>query len=339
VSTVFVTGGSGFLGSRLVPKLVSDGYEVRALARSSRAEQILLERGAVPVTADLTDVRSLSTAMSGCNRVIHAAARLHEGGPRAKFHRDNVVGTQNVLAGAKDAGVERFVMVGAAMCLLGGRPINGADESWPLNEPKYSAYASTKTIADRAVRAANRDGFATCVVRPGWIWGNGDPVLGAIVKAASVGKMRLIEGGEYLIETSHVDNTVHAIALALERGRGGEAYYAFDDGNVSIKDFIGDCLNAIGMERPTKSVSRRAAWVVGTLMDGAWSVFRRPGTPPLSRLMVALNGAPFLVLDTKARSELGYKPVIARAEGILRLADTQLKASSADAVASATLGA
>lgn len=311
-ATVFVTGGSGVLGSTLIPALISRGYQVRALARSARSAAVTAELGAQPITADLGDVSALTDAMAGCSHVLHCAARHREGGSLAAHHHDNVAGTENTLAAAQAAGVPRFLMVGAAMSLLGGAPVENADESWPLHEPRYSAYARTKTIADRKVLAADREGFTTCVIRPAWIWGPGDPQSASIVDAARRGRLRLIDGGRYPIVTSHIDNTVHGIALALQRGAPAQAYYMFDDGPIDIRDFLTRILAAHGIPAPTKSIPRRAAWIAGSMMDRAWTILRRPGQPPVSRLMVALNGGPFLVSDTKARSELGYAPVISR---------------------------
>jgi nucleoside-diphosphate-sugar epimerase len=150
---------------------------VIALARTEQAAARVTALGAQPVRGDLGDHAALAAAMTGCDAVIHAAARTRGGSP-ADFHRDNVLGTRTALAAARAAEVGRFVHIGAAGCLVGGpRPIVDADESWPLRQPGYSPYLSTKTIADHDVRAANVAGFTTCVVRPGWVWGDGDPVL------------------------------------------------------------------------------------------------------------------------------------------------------------------
>ena len=318
-ATVFVSGGSGFLGSRLIPALRLAGYEVRALSRSTQSAAVVADRGAVPVTGGLGDIAALTQAMSGCSHVVHAAARHRDGGSLAAHHRDNVVGTQHMLTAAQAAGVRRFVSVGAAMCLLGGKPIENADESWPLNEPRYSHYARTKTVADRAVLAANREGFATIVVRPGWIWGPGDPQTESIVAAARTGRLRLIDGGRYPIVTSHIDNTVEGIELALDRGTGGQGYYVFDDGKIPIRDFIEQILAAHHLTAPTKTIPRRMAWITASVMDAAWTILQRPGQPPISRLMVTLNGGPFLVTDHKARRELQYMPVITREDAFAAL--------------------
>jgi nucleoside-diphosphate-sugar epimerase len=243
---------------------------MRALARSPEAAAVVSERGADPVAGDLMDVALLTEAIQGCTAVLHAAARHREGGSLADHRRDNVGGTDNVLAAAQAAGVDRFVLVGAAMCLLGGAVIEHADETWPLNEPTYSSYARTKTIADRAVLAANREGFTTSVLRPGWVWGSGDPQITSVVAAGRKGQLRLIDGGGHPIVTSHIDNTVRALELVLARGRGGQAYYAFDDGTITIRDFLTAILDAHGLPPPTKGISKRAAWMAGAVSDACW---------------------------------------------------------------------
>jgi nucleoside-diphosphate-sugar epimerase len=332
-SKVFVTGGSGFLGRTLIPALLADGFQVRALARSDGAASIVAELGAVAVAGDLSDEEALTTAMTGCDLVVHAAARMEQGGPAADYMPDNVAGIQTMLAAADNAGVHRFVSIGAAMCLLGGEPIVNADESWPLHQPRYCGYAATKTIADQAVRAANRPGFATCVIRPGWIWGPGDPQLDAIAAASRAGKMMLIDRGTHPLVTSHVDNVAHAITLALrhtdtdtDTDTDGQAYFIFDADTTTTGEFLSRLLATRGLPAPNRSIPYPLARTVASTSEAAWRWLRRTGPPPISRLLVELNGRPFLVSDRLARAELGYQPVTSRDQGITRLHLPQIPA-------------
>lgn len=324
--TVFVTGGSGFLGRRLIPALTSAGYRVRAMARSDESAKAVEQLGATPVRCDLTDSTALLTGeMQGCDTVVHAAGRFREGDGHAAYERDNITGTQTMLAAAESAGVRRFVYIGAAGCLVGGKPVLDADESWPLQELAYSPYFRSKAITDRAVRAANHPGFATCVVRPGLIWGGANDVITkSIAEATRAGKMMLIDHGAYSIVTSHVDNTVRGIVLALENGVGGEAYFIFDEGTVRTRDFFGLLLRTQGLEAPDKSIPYSVAWAMAAVAEAAWKVFRRPGSPPVNRELVKLTGGPFVVSDRKARAELGYTPVISREAGIEAMTEASL---------------
>jgi nucleoside-diphosphate-sugar epimerase len=312
--TVFVTGGSGFLGRRLIPALLSAGYRVRAMARSDDSAMTVERLGAGAARCDITDSSaSLADQMRGCEMTIHAAGRFRGGGGHGAYERDNIAGTQRLLTAAESAGVRRFVYVGAAGCLVGGKPVLDADESWPLQELPYSPYFRSKTIADRAVRAANHPGFATCVVRPGVIWGGRDDVFTkSIAEATRAGKMMFIDGGVHSIVTSHVDNTIRGIMLALQKGVGGEAYFVFDDGTVRTRDFFGRLLRTQGLEAPDRRIPYGVAWTMASLAEAAWKVFRRPGSPPVNRELVKLTGGPFVVSDRKARAELGYAPVISR---------------------------
>jgi nucleoside-diphosphate-sugar epimerase len=321
-----VTGGSGFLGRRLIPALISAGYRVRAMARSNESASEVGKLGAAPARCDLTDSSEVLTAeIRGCDAVIHAAGHFRQPGGHEAYERVNVAGTQKLLAAAESARVRRFVYVGAAGCLVGGKPVLNADESWPLQELGYSPYFRSKTIADRAVRAANRPEFRTCVVRPGVIWGGpNDPFVKSIADATRAGKMMFIDRGAYSMVTSHVANTVAGLLLALDKGVGGEAYFIFDEGTVRTRDFFGLLLGTQGLEAPTKSIPYGVAWTMASLAEAAWKVFRLAGTPPVNRELVKLTGGPFVVSDRKARTELGYVPVISREAAIEALAGSAL---------------
>jgi nucleoside-diphosphate-sugar epimerase len=319
---IFLTGGSGMLGRRLLPALLVDGHEVTALARSEKAARAIIGKGATPVTGDLADMEALRIGTQGVDAVVHCAARMESGGHYSAYLEDNVTGTGRLLTAARDSGVGRFIHMGAAMCLLGtGRPIVDADESWPLGEPRYSAYVRTKTLADRAVRAAHDDHLTTIVLRPAWIWGTTDDVpAAAVIAAAQARHLRLIDSGRHRIVTSHIDNVMAAVRHSLERGTSGSGYYVFDDGDIRIRDFLAGILRAHGQDLPPGGIPRPIAWAAAATLESAWTLLRKPGLPPITRLLVALNGAPFLISDQKARAELGYRPVITRDQGFDKLA-------------------
>src|SRR5205807_5887635 len=98
VATAFVTGGSGFIGGRLIERLRSDGHEVRALSRSDAAAEKIRLRGGEPVPGDLGDMEAMKSGASGCDWAFHAAAMLGDWGRPEEFERGNVVGTANALS-------------------------------------------------------------------------------------------------------------------------------------------------------------------------------------------------------------------------------------------------
>ena len=82
MAQVFVTGGSGFIGGRLIERLIADGHSVRALARSQAAAERVREHGAEPVRGELGDGASLRAGAEGCGLAFHAAATLGDWGRR-----------------------------------------------------------------------------------------------------------------------------------------------------------------------------------------------------------------------------------------------------------------
>ncbi len=129
--TSFVSGGSGFIGGRLIERLVAEGGRVRALARSDAAATRVASLGAEPVRGELGDRNSLRDGAAGCDTAFHLAAHLGEWGAWEDFARGNVEGTRNALAGCAEAGVARFVHCGTEAALMAGKPLVHVDETRP----------------------------------------------------------------------------------------------------------------------------------------------------------------------------------------------------------------
>src|SRR6478735_2093810 len=109
MSTAFVTGGSGFVGGRLIERLVGDEWTVKALARSDRSAEAVRTLGAEPVMGDLDDAAAMREGARGADVFHHAAAKVEQWGDWNDFLRINVAGTHNALRAAREAGVPRFV--------------------------------------------------------------------------------------------------------------------------------------------------------------------------------------------------------------------------------------
>jgi nucleoside-diphosphate-sugar epimerase len=319
--SAFVTGGSGFIGGRLIERLLADGWDVRALARSERSASAVRERGAEPVMGDISNVDAIRAGAAGCEYAFHAAAHVGDWGPRSEFIRDTVLGTHNALAGTAAAGVRRFVHVGTEAALLAGQPLVNADESLPLRPDSPSLYPSTKAIAEQAVRQANRPGsFETVVVRPRFVWGPGDTtVLPSLMAAVKSGQFRWIGGGRHRTATTHVDNTVEGLLLGALHGAPGAAYFVTDGAPVVFRDFVTALLATQGVEAPTGELPLPVARGLAALGEAAWRALPLPGSPPLTRMALWVSSLECTIDISRARSELGYAPMISREQGLAGL--------------------
>jgi nucleoside-diphosphate-sugar epimerase len=319
--TAFVTGGSGFIGGRLITRLRNEGWDVRALARSERSADAVRALGAEPVRGDIAHAGAIREGAAGATHAFHAAAHLGDWGPRPDFVRDNVIGTQNALSGCAAAGVERFVHVGTEAALLAGQPLVNADESLPLRPDSPSLYPSTKAMAEQAVRQANRPGsFETVVVRPRFVWGPGDAnVLPTIAAAVRSGQFRWIGGGRHRTSTTHVDNAVEGLWLAATRGVAGAAYFVTDGEPVVFRDFVTRLLATQGLDPGDGELPLALARAVAAGGEAAWRMLPLPGSPPLTRMALWVSSLECTIDISRARAELGYAPVVSIDDGLAAL--------------------
>lgn len=303
---ILVTGGSGFLGRRLVARLLANGHEVLALARSTASQQKLGAMGATPAAGDLEGQR---LALPPVDAVVHAAAHFHFAGPRAPYFRINVDGTRALLDAAADAGAKTFVHVSAAGIIMDdrGSPVRGADESAPTHPESFSPYLASKAQAEAAVLAANRTGFRTVALRPPAIWGPGDMWSRELPQAIARHQFGFINRGDYAYSTCHVDNLIEAIVCALDRGTGGRAYFVNDPETLTFREFVRMVAGAqnLSIDR-LPSMPYGIAFFAGRMLEGVWARMGRTGDPPLSRSMVRMIGREFTTTDAAARRDLGY---------------------------------
>jgi nucleoside-diphosphate-sugar epimerase len=316
----FVTGGSGFIGGRLIERLHSEGWRVRALARSQSSAEKVRALGADPVEGDLEDSDALRAGAEGSDVVFHAAAHLGEWGPRDEFMRVNVGGTKNVLAACREAGVRRIVHVGTEAALLVGQPLVNADENVPLRPDSKAIYSATKAMAEQAVRDANSDALETVVVRPRLVWGRGDTtILPSLVEAVKGGRFAWIGGGRHRTSTTHVENTVHGLILGAEKGKPGGVYFVTDGDPVVFRDFITELLATQGVEVPDRNMPASLAKVAAVAAESVWRILPLKGNPPVTRLAVWLSSLECTIDTSHAQSEVGYRPVKTIAEGMEEL--------------------
>lgn len=314
---ILVTGGTGLLGGRLIPKLVDGGHQIFALARSESSHAKLAAMGATPVDADLESGAPLT--LPAIDAVVHAAALFRFSGPRDPFFRTNVDGARALLKAAEAAGARTFVHISAAGVIMdnAGSPIRNADESAPTFPNHFSAYLASKARAEQLVLAANKPGFRTIALRPPAIWGPGDPFSRGLPSAIRSGQFAFVDRGDYAFATCHVDNVVEAVECALEGGEGGRAFFISDRDKQTFREFVASLasLQGLSIDR-LRSTPYWLASAVGRLFDTIWAVTRKDGDPPISRSMVRMIGREFSIDDAAARRELGYIGKVSRAGGL-----------------------
>ena len=318
MSIAFVTGGTGFLGRRLVEKLVELGWSVRALHRSPEDAERLRALGAEPVQGDLDTEPALRRGMLGADVVFHSAALFTMWAPHADFEHANVDGTRNLLAAAQAEKVKHFVQIGASGVFMGDpKPMNAVTEDAPLAYPPWAPYLASKARAqDLVLHADEPGGMRTAVILPSLIWGPHMPMLEGVVNDFAAGRFAWPAGGKQVMSTSYVDNVCHCAILAAEHSPGGRAYLVADGEDRTLREIIGQLVATRGVEAKARDVPAGLAWFLAGLMEAVWRSLRLRGAPLLTRQQVRMVGYPFTLSDQRARTELGYAPVVTWQQGI-----------------------
>lgn len=316
--TCFVTGGSGFVGGRLIKRLVAQGWQVKALVRNDEGVRIVKSLGAEPVRGTLQDESFLASSLQGSDIVVHVAALFKLWGSKEEFEEANVRGADVLLKAAQAAGVKRFIQIGAAAVVMGDMvDIRDAEEILPRQERSWAPYAASKARSEPLVLNANRAGlFETIVIRPPMIWGDGMPMLESILANIKAGQFRLVNNGSAVMSTVHVDNVCHAVGLAIEKGQGGEAYFISDGVSHSFKEILVAFLGSQNVELPKSSIPLGIAWFMASMMETVWKIFSLKGEPPITRQLLRFIGKDFTLDISKAQHELGYRPAVAWSVGI-----------------------
>lgn len=321
---VLVTGGGGFLGGALVRRLRARADAVRSFSRGAYPE--LAQLGIEQVRGDLTDREALFKAAEGCEIIFHVAAKAGVSGSYESYHQANVLGTENVLAACRAHSIGKLVFTSSPSVTFDGSDQDGVDERAPYPAQFLAHYPQTKALAEQQVLAANGPRLATVALRPHLIWGPGDTnLVPRILARARSGKLRLIDNGGKLVDTTYIDNAVLAHLLAADRLQpgaacAGKAYFISNGEPKTMDEIVNGILAAAGLPPVTKKISPRLAYATGRLVEYAYALLRKQDEPPLTRFVARQLATAHWFDLTAARRDLGYEPAIAFEDGLKRLA-------------------
>ena len=305
---VYVTGGAGFIGGHLIRRLVGEGVQVVALARSDESARRVEAAGAVPHRADLHALDELKAAMRGCDTVFHAGSYLADWDVRLAMH-ENVRGSLNIVHAAHGAGVTRVVYVSGTGVTVGSGPVVQWDETRPRGRP-VGALCASRVASEAAMLDVSGDEVEIVVVRFPYVWGPGETLTPALSSAVKAGRFRWVNGGRHLISVLHVTNAVQGLLLAARRGGPGEIYWFTDGEPVLMREFYEAHLRAAGLPSTEREIAYPKARRIADALFSLYRFFGASKPPPLTPTTVRFMGQEITVVDAKARRDLGYSPTV-----------------------------
>ena len=308
MSRVFLTGGSGLIGGALATRLVEQGDEVVALARSDAAERALAARGTTVVRGDILDEDAMAAGMRGCALVYHVAGvnTLCPVDPAPLFHA-NVRGAELAVRAAARADVPRVVLTSSAAALGEAEGTVGSEAS-PHRGSYLSVYERTKHEGELAAFAAARStGIELVSINPSSVQGPGRAGgTGRILIAYLNGRLKAFV--DVPISLVDIDDCVTGHVLGAERGRPGERY-VLSGTAITSPQALEIVAELSGVRHRVRILPPAAARAAGAVTEAAFRV--RGRKPPFCREMVRtlLHGHRYD--GSRAARELGlaYTPV------------------------------
>lgn len=305
--TVFVTGGTGFLGRHLIPMLCRAGFAIRVLTRHPEAHPWLRRYPSLEIAAgDLRDPDVSIAAAQGCRYVVHAAGLFRFWGDSRDFEATNAHGTENVLRAAAAARVERLVHISTIAVIGQPDPQRVMDETFPPNP--VEPYQVSKLHAEQRVRYyLQQHGLAAVILRPGAYYGPmgeyafnrlffTDPMRGLIMQ---------LNGGRYITFPAYIADVAQGVMLGLTKARVGDVYNICGDWITHKEAFDVVCEEA-GLLSFRPPIPGWMGVEAARALEMVSMFTRREPFWPLNMRSYVYNY--WRVSSEKARRELGFQP-------------------------------
>ena len=304
---ILLTGATGFLGHNLVPRLIEEGHQVRALVRpTSQVDFLKKWQVELAYADDISDTKAVRKACEGCDQVIHAAGKFSFWGSDEDFWQTNVLGTTAVIEAALSAQVQRFIHISTIVVI--GKMTTGStiDETVPCHPQE--PYQQTKYEAEKRVLAAHREhGLPAIILRPGAFYGPwGRYAFNRLFFEEPLRGWRIkVSGGKHITFPVFAPDVVQGVMRSLANGCVGEIYnicsqsLTHNEVNQVVSDVAGMSHWRINMPKPIVMNLARS-WTALSRFTG-----REPFYP--------INMAPYVFQDwpisiEKAKKELGFVP-------------------------------
>jgi dihydroflavonol-4-reductase len=310
---IFVTGGTGFVGSAVVRKLLADGHTVRALLRAGANTRMLDNLPVERVNGDLSDVTILQNAMTGCDWVFHVAALYaYWGYTWEDFYQSNVEGTRRALEAAARSGVKRVVHTSSIASL--GIPSDGTpgtEETPVALKDMLSDYKRSKFLAEEVVGEFVAKGLPVVTVNPAAPVGVGDhkpTQTGKMIVDFLNGKMpAYVDTGLTIVD---VDDVANGHLLAMEKGKVGQRYILGGE-NLSLKQVL-DLLSEVSGRPQVRARIPRAVALVWAYLDTGLARLNPKHIPAATPDAVRVSSKKEYFSSARAMRELGYTYIPAR---------------------------
>ncbi|MDP3914518.1 MAG: NAD-dependent epimerase/dehydratase family protein [Bacteroidota bacterium] len=309
---IFVSGATGFIGSRLALRLANDGHEVHALYRYEHKTAIIQHPNITLFKGDILDFDSLIKPVEGCSQIYHTAAFacVWDKDP-SLIYRQNIEGTMNVVRAGIISGVEKIVCTSTAGVLGPSRPGEMVDENTPRPLKYFIDYESSKMMMETILKTLSITGPEIVIVNPSRVYGPGilseSNGITRIIQNYILGKWRIIPGnGKSIGNYVYVEDVVTGHIQAMEKGKSEERY-VLGGTNMTFNELFGVLAELTGKRYFMIHFPLPLMKLISGIM---LLIARISGRAPLIiPALVRKYNHNWNLSSAKAEKELDYKPV------------------------------
>ena len=317
MTSTLVTGATGFVGGCLLNELLSRRESVRALVRDEAQAAALRSRGVEAFVGDLLQPESLRAPLTGAKIAYHCAAAVGPSKSAHELYTTNRDGFRHLLDAASQAGAPRIVLL-SSINVLGSRDLERATEELPCRR-SHDPAADVKIEAERIALEYHRErGLPVTILRPGLIYGPGDPHnVPRLASAIRRGKFSFLGGRNHVVPIVHVQDVVAAMLLAGGKPEtAGRIYHITDGSRTTIGEFVDFLAELLDCPPPQKNLPLIIPRAACVLFETLQRLGLRKGPGPINRAGLRFLGTSRWVDIGRARTELGFSPRIQFREGL-----------------------
>jgi uncharacterized protein YbjT (DUF2867 family) len=275
---ILVTGGTGFVGPKIVHRLRAEDRPVRCLVRDPDAAQTHAAWGCELAPGDVTDIDSIRRAVEGCEVVVHLVAIL-QGKPQ-QFERVMTQGTRNLVEAAKETGVRRFVLMSA---------LGTSEETKDL-----TSYFAAKWQMEQIVKAS---GLEHVIFRPSFVFGKGGGALRTFRRMIRLSPVTPVFGaGDRRVQPIWIDDVAEYYAAAVDRPEAANRTFELGGPDIVTYEELFDRIKrSLGKRRPKLHVPFGLMRVNAAILEAL------PGPSPVTRDQLKMLAVDNVVSNSDAQ--------------------------------------
>jgi nucleoside-diphosphate-sugar epimerase len=306
---IIITGANGFIGSSILKYLMSKGYKVEGMVRSSSDLKRFRDINPELRFSDILDFEGLKKILKECHIVIHCAARSLDWGKFEDFENINVKGVKCVIEASHHVKTVRRIIYISSANVVGYGKRDVREDTEVSGNIKF-AYSQTKLEGEFvALDLCKKYDLELIILRPSAVYGPEDWKWSyEMIKRIAHSNWPLINRGRAVFTPVYIDNICRSIELALDNPHLSDIYNITDDVTISWFEFCNKIASNLGLPLHSHNYPFPLALGLAYLSETKQKLFKPASSPQITLYRVIRSSKDFHYSCERAKNKLGYQP-------------------------------